>query len=57
MQAQLPLAPLAADKLPPALVLGSDADPLVDVTDVEVGTVSLLPCCRLTSDLCSLIGV
>ena len=37
VQSQLPLPPLAADQVPPALVMGSDTDPLVDVTDVEVG--------------------
>ena len=36
MQEYLPLPPLSADQLPPALVLGGGADPLVDATDVEV---------------------
>jgi hypothetical protein len=48
MQAQLPLAPLVADKVPPALVMGSDADPIVDPIDIEVRSLPSLPLQKLS---------
>jgi alpha-beta hydrolase superfamily lysophospholipase len=35
VQEELPTAALTAGKVPPALVMGSDADPIVDVNDIN----------------------
>ena len=48
MQEYLPLPPLHAEQVPPALVLGGSADNLVDNTDVEVcASVALAGVCLI----------